>query len=69
MRNAGSGAKRRRIEGELAELNTLRGGLEAVRWMNVRSQLLDHVEDLMDEARGTGLPMGPMGAEVSQMLR
>jgi enoyl-CoA hydratase/carnithine racemase len=64
-----SPGKQRRAEAALAELNTLRGGLEAVRWMNVQSQLLDYVEDLVDEARLAGLETGPMGEKIGEMLR
>lgn len=64
-----SPGKQRRAEAALDTLDTIRGGLEAVRWMNVQSQLLDYLEQLLDEARCAGLDTGPMGTKVDDMLR
>lgn len=64
-----SPGKQRRAEAALANLNTMRGSVEAVRWMNVQSQLLEYAEQLVDEARRAGLETGPMGAKFEEMLR
>jgi enoyl-CoA hydratase/carnithine racemase len=64
-----SPGKQRRAEDALAQLNTMRGSLAAVRWMNVQSQLLDYAEQLVDEARRAGLETGPMGVKFDEMLR
>lgn len=64
-----SPGKKRRAEDALAQLNTLRGSLDAVRWMNVQSQLLDYAEQLVDEARRAGLETGPMGMKFDELLR